>query len=265
MFDPTTTFPRDQTVDYLDNVGSELVTSGYLLQQYLTAAEQVIDKALYPLKKPPVQTWKFKDGFRQQPEIDQVFRKVGEFRYMTLFDVIGADKPEGAYGPIHAFADGVPYDGVYEIRLKAEALNREHPYDLDLVGTDLSQPLRLGIRPGRKDVGKLHLTQPVEPLLAEIELADEEKWYTVRVWLDAGYTPRFTFRNGLMDARGMWAKLVRKYPEQFPKKKPARHRREPVQRDQIRQAASDPHSRNQNRGPAFRGVADRQSAHDSGR
>lgn len=217
MFDPTTKFPRDQTVDHLDNVGSELVTSGYLLQQYLAAAEQVIDKALYPLKKPPVQTWTFKDGFRQQPEIDQVFRKVGEFRYMTLFDVIGADKPEGAYGPIHAFADGVPYDGVYEIRLKAQALNREHPYDDSLVGTDRSQPLRLGIRPGRKDVGKLHLTQPVEPLLAELDLADEEKWYTVRVWLDAGYTPRFTFRNGLMDARGMWAKLVRKYPKQFPK------------------------------------------------
>lgn len=217
MFDPTTKFPRDQTVEHLDNVGSELVTSGYLLQQYLAAAEQVIDKALYPIEKPPVQTWAFKDGFRQQPEIDQVFRKVGEFRYMTLFDVIGADKPEGAYGPIHAFADGVPYDGVYEIRIKAEALHREHPYDVALVGTDRSQPLRLGIRPGRKEVGKLHLTQPVEPLLAEIELADEEKWYTVRVWLDAGYTPRFTFRNGLMDARGMWAKIVRKYPKQFPK------------------------------------------------
>lgn len=218
MFDPATKFPRDQTVVHLDNVGSELVTSGYLLQQYLSAAEQVIDKAMYPLEKPAVQTWKFQDSFRQQPEIDQVFRSVGEFQYMTLFDVIGADKPEGAYGPIHAFADGVPFDGVYEIRVKAEALNREHPYNDALVGTDRSQPFRLGIRPGLKHVGNLHLTQPVEPLLAEIELADEEKWYTVRVWLDAGYTPRFTFRNGLMDARGMWAKIVRKYPEQFPKR-----------------------------------------------
>lgn len=218
MFDPTVTFPNDQTVEHLDNVGQSLVTSGYLLQRYLAAAELVVNKALFPLERPEVQTWKFEDGLRQQPEIDQVFRKVGEFNYMTLFDVIGADKPEGAYGPIHAFSQGVPYDGRYEIRLLATALHRDHPYDDAFIGTWRDEPFRLGIRPGRKDVGKLHLTQPIEPLLAEIELADEQKWYTVEVPLDAGFTPRFTFRNGLMDVRGLYGRLVRKYPDQFPKR-----------------------------------------------
>ena len=41
----------------------------------------------------------------------------------------------------------------------------------------------------------------------------------MRVWLDAGLTPRFTFRNGLMDARNLWARLLRKYPDQFPRLK----------------------------------------------
>ena len=218
MFDPTVTFPKDQTTEHLDNVGRSLVTSGFLLQRYLAAAELVVDKALFPLERPEVQTWTFKDGLRQQPEIDQVFRKVGEFNYMTLFDVIGADKPEGAYGPIHAFADGAPHDGVYEIRVLAEARHRDHPYDDALIGTWRNEPFRLGIRPGRKDIGKLHLTQPVEPLLAEIELADEPKWYSVRVPLDAGFTPRFTFQNGLMDVRSLYGRLVRKYPDQFPKR-----------------------------------------------
>lgn len=217
MFDPTAAFPRDQTSEHLDNVGDTLVTSGHLLARYLEAADQVIRKAIGPLKEPATQTWAFRDGFRQQPEIDQVFRTVGKFEYMTLFDVVGADKHEGAYGPIHAFAAGVPHDGIYEIRLKAEALNRLNPYDADFLGVDPSEPLRLGIVAGNRLVGALHKPQPIEPLLAEIELADKEQWYTVRVRLDAGFTPRFTFRNGLMDARNLWAKILRKYPKLHPK------------------------------------------------
>ena len=216
IFDPTEPFPRDQTTQHLDNVGEELVTSSHLLSAYLNAADTIIEKALFPPNKPKVQTWKFRDGFRQQPEIDQVHRKTNQYRHMTLYDVIGADKPEGAYGPIHAFAEGVPYDGYYEIRLKAEAVNRFHPYHDSFLGIDRNEKLRLGIRPGNHEVGSLHLPQPNEPLLAEIELKDKPEWYTTKVWLDEGFTPRFTFRNGLMDARNLWTKLIKKYRDQFP-------------------------------------------------
>lgn len=219
MFDPTVSFPRDQTSEHLDNVGGTLVTSGHLLARYLNAADRVIQKAMTPGKKPAVQTWVFRDGFRQQPEIDQVFRKTNKFAWMTLLDVVGADKHEGAYGPIHAFAEGVPYDGYYEIRLKAEAVHRLHPYDPKFLGTDPNEPLRLGIVAGNRKAGPLHKPQPMEPLLAELDLADEQKWYTVRVWLDAGFTPRFTFQNGLMDVRNLYAKLIRKYKNQFPNPK----------------------------------------------
>lgn len=219
MFDPSVSFPRDQTTEHLDNIGGTLVTSGYLLQNYLTAAETIVHKAVFPLERPTTQKWVFKDNFKQQPEIDQVHRTTNKFDRITLFDVIGADKHEGAYGLIHEFQKGVPVDGYYEIRFRAAAVNREHPYDLDFVGTDPLEPLRLGIRPGDWTVGPLHKPQPMEPLLAEIELADEPKWYAVKVWLDAGYTPRFTFINGLMDARNMWGKLVKRYKDQFPKLK----------------------------------------------
>ncbi len=219
MFDPTMTFPRDQMTEHLDTVGDTLVTSGALLQQYLNAAETVVSKAVFPLEKPTVEKWTFRDGFRQQPEIDKVHKASNGFSHMTLYDVVGADKPEGAYGPIHAFAEGVPHDGYYEIKLKAEALNRRHDYPIAFLGTNPDEPFRLGIVAGHKDAGTLHLTQPIEPLLAEIELADEQKWYTVRVWLDAGFTPRFTFRNGLMDVRSLWGKLAREYGDRFPKRK----------------------------------------------
>ncbi len=215
IFDPAQDFPRDQTSEHLDNNAEWLVTSSHLLERYLLAADLAISKALLPLEKPIEQTWKFTKNFRQQPEIDNVHGKFNRYEHMTLYDVVGADKPEGAYGPILAFADGVPHDGVYEIRLRAEAVNRSHPYDEAFIGTDRERPFRLGIVPGEQTAGELHLPQPIEPLLAEIELADEPTWYTVRVRLDKGYTPRFTFRNGLMDVRDLWGKLVKKYPEQF--------------------------------------------------
>ena len=217
LFDPTRRFPRDQQTEHLDNVGETLVTSGHLLSRYLDAAEQVVDKAMYPLQQPEVQTWSFTDNLHQQPEIDQVHRKTNHYTYLTLYDVIGADKHEGAYAPIHDFAEGVPYDGVYQIRFKAAGVNREHPYEDEFLGTDRREPLRLGIVAGHRDVGPLHKPQPVEPLLAELELSDEMASYSVRVWLDRGYTPRFTFRNGLMDARNLWSRVQKKYPELFPK------------------------------------------------
>jgi hypothetical protein len=217
MFDPTLGFPRDQTIEHLDNIGESLVTSGHLLQSYLAAADRVVAKAITPALQPEVQHWTFRDGFRQQPEIDKVHDNVNGFGHITLYDVIGADKHEGAYGPIAKFRDGVPYDGFYEIKFEAAALNRQHPYDREFVGTDPNELFRLGIVAGNLKAGPLHKPQPIEPLLAELELSDGPQTYSVRVWLDAGYTPRFTFRNGLMDARNMWGKLVRKYADQFPR------------------------------------------------
>lgn len=217
MFNPAEGFPRDQLTDHLDNVGGSLVTSGHLLARYLTAADRVIGKVLTPAAQPAVQTWAFRGNFRQQREIDKVHEDVNGHSHITLYDVVGADKHEGAYGPIWGIREGVPFDGYYEMRFKAEAVNRLHPYDPEFVGTNRDEPLRLGIVAGNHEAGHLHTPQPIEPLLAEMDLADEAKWYSARVWLDAGFTPRFTFRNGLMDARNMWGKLVRKYADQFPK------------------------------------------------
>ena len=217
IFDPTEKFPRDQQLHHLDNVGETLVTSGYLLAQYLSAAEAIVDKAMYPLQKPAVQTWSFTDNLHQQPEIDQVHRKTNHYTYLTLYDVIGADKHEGAYAPIHDFAAGVPYDGFYDITFDATAVNREHPYEDEFLGTDRREPLRLGIVAGNQLAGPLHKPQPVEPLLAEIDLTDETRTYSLRIWLDRGFTPRFIFRNGLMDVRTLWSRIQKKYPDKFPK------------------------------------------------
>ncbi len=195
MFDPTAAFPRDQLDEHLDNVGESLVVSGHLLNRYLDAAELVIDKALLSRDPPPVQKWVFRDRFRQQPEIDKVHDDVNGFSHLTLYDVKGADKLEGAYGPILAFREGVPCDGFYDLRFTAEAVNRINPYDPEFLGLDPDEPLRLGIVVGSQQAGPLHKPQPIEPLLAEFELADEPRPYTVRVWLDRGLRRALLFRT----------------------------------------------------------------------
>ncbi len=64
-FDPTVGFPADQKIDHLDNQGHALVTSGFLLDEYLEAADKIMEKALPGLVKPEIQEWRFAGGFQQ--------------------------------------------------------------------------------------------------------------------------------------------------------------------------------------------------------
>ena len=216
MFDPTTKFPRDEMVMHLDNIGDTLRTSGYLLAQYIDAAAVVVEKAFAQTERPAEETWRFTGGFQQQPELRH-HREIHNDRYLALYETTMSDKHEGAYGPLLKFAQGVPVDGFYEIRVKAEAKFRRNPYDPNFFGTDLSMPLRMGIVAGNAAAGPLHLPQPIEPQLAETELKDEvQEWYTYRVWLDRGFAPRFTFPNGMISVRNTYSRLIRTYGKLFP-------------------------------------------------
>ncbi len=217
MFDPTTKFPRDQVVQHMDNIGDALKTSGYLLAQYIDAADQVVEKAFNQTTRPPEQTWRFTGDFRQQPELRYSHGKVHNHRYLCLYETANSDKHEGAYGPLLAFSEGVPADGFYEIRVKAEAKHRQNPYAPNIFGTDPTMPFRLGVVAGNAKSGPLHMPQPIEPQLGEAVVKDNEpEWHTFRVWLDRGFTPRFTFPNGMLSVRGVYTRLIRQYSSLFP-------------------------------------------------
>lgn len=217
MFDPTTRFPRDQVVQHFDNIGDALKTSGYLLAQYIDAADQVVEKAFNQLERPREQTWRFAGDFRQQPELRYSHGKVHNYRYLCLYETTNSDKHEGAYGPLLAFAQGVPADGFYEIRVKAEAKYRKNPYGQNFFGTDPAMPFRLGVMAGNAKAGPLHLPQPIEPQLGEVVVRDDvPEWHTFRVWLDRGFTPRFTFPNGMLSVRNAYGRLLRVHKNLFP-------------------------------------------------
>ena len=225
MFDPTLEFPADNLSQHFDNIGDALVTSGYLLEKYLDAADRCIEKAL-PEKvaeSPEKQTrskpqeWVFKNKFQQQMELNTAHRYAFDFKYLVLYDHPLNDKPEGAYGPLPGFANGVPADGLYEVKVQAQALHRNTPYKRDTAMIDLAEPFRLGIRPGNTAIGDMVHTQPIQPLLAEAVIRNDElEWYTFRIPLDKGFAPRFTFENGMHDVRGAYGRVFRNHADTLP-------------------------------------------------
>ncbi|WP_395735913.1 DUF1592 domain-containing protein [Prosthecobacter sp.] len=218
-FDPTAKFPSDQLAGQFDNVGDVLQNSGYLLAQHVAAADQLIEKAVGMNERPAEQQWVFNGDFQQQEELDVEHKRQYGFRYLCLYEVMDTENHEGGYAAIHGFEKGVPYDGRYEIKVKAQAMHRRHPYDPDIFKRVTEEPFRLGIVPGDWTAGRLFHPQPLEPELAEVFINDgEPEWYTMEVWLDAGKTPRFIFPNGMASCRHAFTRIVTRYQDMWPKK-----------------------------------------------
>jgi hypothetical protein len=209
--DLTTKFPRDQSAEHMENLGDVLQTSGYLLDQYLDAADAVVEKVFAQQKPVKEQAWHFTKNFRSDLK-----RKEKDYNnaHLLVEECMDSDKHTAGFGVIEDFVNGVPADGFYEVQVLVKAMNREHPYDPKWFGTDPREPFRLGIVPGDAKAGPLDLPQPQQPMLAEVALDNgEAKWFTMKIWLDAGHTPRFVFPNGPEDARGTWFKIAEQHKD----------------------------------------------------
>lgn len=219
-FDPTSSFPRDQSVQHMDNLGDVLKTSGYLLDQYIDAADSIVEKVFASKRRSPVNHWHFKDNFRGDSNQKDP-QRIHDNRLLNVYECMDSEKHTSGYCFMSDFKEGVPVDGMYEIRFRAHAVNRVNPYDPAVFGIDAREPFRLGIVPGDEKVGPLELPQPIQPILAEEVMGDGDPgWYTVRVWLDAGQTIRFVFPNGPKDYRKSWFKIADYHKDKWPSTKP---------------------------------------------
>lgn len=215
-FDPTTKFPRDQSAEHMENLGDVLQTSSYLLDQYLDAADVVVEKVFAHQQQPKEQTWHFQGEFKTTSKSEKKRNEYDNLHLLVL-ECMDSDKHTGGFGFINDFEDGVPVDGFYEVKVLVKAMNRQHPYDPELFGIDSREPFRFGIVPGDAKLGPLDLPQPNQPMLAEIQLNDgEAEWRTMKVWLDAGHTPRFVFPNGAEEIRKTWMKIADQHKDLWP-------------------------------------------------
>ena len=133
-----------------------MVTAGHLVETYTQEAGTAGEKALKLQGRPQPRTWEFKGPFPQQASLDNAHAYAFQQKFMCLYSALNSVTEEGAYGPLQAFAEGVPVDGFYDVTVQAEALNRRNPYDPSLFGMDPDAPFRLVVVPGTIMAGPLH-------------------------------------------------------------------------------------------------------------
>jgi hypothetical protein len=219
-FDPTTGFPGDEELEGFRNIGSALRTSRHHIEQYLKAADTVLDHAFDLAEangKPEVKQWK--DTAENTRPLNDAFglgiisaEKAGGPAYIHLSH--GLRNQELIFDSklfLSSLGEtGVPNSGWYEVEAEATAANRHHPYGKDLMlggltpyfkdlksYYDESQPMQLGI--GRQGEGvKGNGWRLIPPNIVHAAELPDERYVTVRarVWLDRGTVPYLSWIDG---------------------------------------------------------------------
>lgn len=196
-FDPTGEFPPDEEHDGFKNLGKTLVLSDHLLEKYLGAASQSLDKAIRFEEKP--------DPIAEVFVPDDITDRRFHFRHQIWFEVnVSGEYVDLGHGDresrrFHAERfKGVPADGFYTIRIDATALGRVNRYAPEILGLDQSEPLKAAIvvtDPSVGDPGSR--TNASDRTVAVIPIEDHDrKTYEVRTWMDKGFVPILVFANG---------------------------------------------------------------------
>jgi hypothetical protein len=210
--DPTRDFPDDNRSHGFASNGEKLVTSSFLLRQYLLAAEDIVGRAIHFEEKPEL--WRFP----LKPPFDRTTLGISHGERAYYAKTIRQSQPyqslfyrEGCM-PLEDLREGVPLAGWYSIRILAEATFRYADIDQKkMFGgtslTDPSQPNRLvieagslvGIDPSNKDAVNQALTshRSGDRHLATWDVPDDvPTWLECRIWLEQGQFPKLSFPNG---------------------------------------------------------------------
>jgi hypothetical protein len=202
-FDPTTTFPPDDSLDGFDNVGEGLIASDHLLQNYLEAARKVADKVIRPGPRPKM--IKYQSGVRAKTDVKQVILngvgidKVARRDAGRLY--IKFRQPLGF--PALDKKRGVPADGEYVIRFSAQAVRRKSRYKDSDLRYNSNEPMRLSISIDSRELGAT-----AHRVIGEYEIPDDKVVEVEhRVWLEKGFTFHVHWANG---PNGSFKRIMRK-------------------------------------------------------
>ncbi|MEM8669023.1 MAG: DUF1592 domain-containing protein [Planctomycetota bacterium] len=212
VWNPSEDFPSEVTVGGFDNNGSELVTSGRLLDHYFVSAEEAIRRATQfgerPALKKYVQPSPFYFQGKSSNDLPKLFQ-VDRFRFVPdtpYTDLYGRHYRGGHIGFLPLVRQGgVSHSGIYTVRVRAAAVSRTHDYGNALGDFRNGDPLVLEIAAVDRR-GSVESTGNVSKMtsLARVELTNEDpQWFEWNVYLDAGYEPEIRFRNGPMAAKRM--------------------------------------------------------------
>lgn len=202
-WNPAADFPPDVKVHGFDNNGRELVTSGMLLDHYLGAAEEAVSRATQFGPRPESkqyaqQTPYYFDG-KERANLPKIFH-VDRFRFIpdTPYTDMYGRHYRGGHIPFRPLYGGVAHSGMYTIRVKAAAIDRDHPYGDALDDFRNGDPLVLEVatvdREGSvESTGSITTQRSVG--LAELT-SEEPAWFEWTTHIDQGFEPEVRFRNG---------------------------------------------------------------------
>ena len=199
-FDPTVAFPQDESIDGFDNIGEGLLTSEFLLTQYLNAAEQVINKAIVPGEKPRVEHLIAEgDDIHGGGHSDQ-----RGFKRMLVRDQFTRALIKRKYA-------GVPADGEYRFKITANTVRwRDHRFDWGELGYDGSEPPRIRVLVTNRKLGVVSTRTFGEYEIKE----DQPTTIKIRGYLQKGYEFAVEWANG---PRGSQKRIMRKvFPKYLP-------------------------------------------------
>ena len=202
-FDPTTTFPADDSTEGFDNVGEGLVTSDYLLRNYLEAARKVADKAILPGPRPQMIHYEAGGhaGADSPQEVLSGVTTNKEWRKEAGRLFIKFRQPLGL--PLLDKKRGVPADGEYVIRFSAQAVRRKSRYKDEDLRYNSNEPMRLSISIDSRALGAT-----AHRIIGEYEIPDDEVIEIEhRVWLEKGFTFHVHWANG---PNGSFKRILRK-------------------------------------------------------
>ena len=207
-WNPAADFPPDVKVHGFDNNGRELVTSGMLLDHYLGAAEEAVTRATHFGPKPESkryaqQTPFYFDG-KEKSELPKLFH-VDRFRFIPdtpYTDLYGRHYRGGHIGfrPLYG---GVAQSATYTIRVRAAAIDRDHPYGDALDDFRNGDPLVLEVATVDRE-GSVKSTGSIttERSVGLVELTSEQpQWFKWTTHIDQGFEPEVRFRNGTTAAK----------------------------------------------------------------
>ena len=271
-WNPAADFPPDVKVQGFDNNGRELVTSGMLLNHYLDAAEEAVIRATRFGPRPESkqyaqQTPYYFDG-KDKEKLPKLFH-VDRFRFIPdtpYTDMYGRHYRGGHIGFLPLYG-GVAESGMYTVRVKAAAIDRDHPYGDALDDFRNGDPLVLELatvdRKGSVESTGSITTEHSEGL---VELTSEEPaWFEWTIHIDQGFEPEVRFRNGTTATKRL-VRIITSECLGAPRGRPVRQYetgiREIPRPAQGLPRSEAPHLRHPGRGSAHRPVAARRSHAD---
>ena len=205
-WDPSADFPAEVVVDGFDNNGHGLVTSGMLLDHYLLAAEGAIQRATHFGKKPESKSYKQASPFyfkgKEKSHLPKLFQ-IDRFRFIPetpYTDLYGRHYRGGHIGFEPLAMKGVPHSGIYTVRVKAAAVDRDHPYGNALDDFRNGDPLVLELAAVNREgsVTSSGSVSEYRSIALEELTRPEPQWLEWKVYLEKGFEPEIRFRNGTL-------------------------------------------------------------------